>query len=94
MPLLAFPANLIAVVRVKSTAAGRRIEFIKPFRNGNCWIVCSSRTADVDTGYQAQGISRKHPGVDMGQNSFATSISEPSLCSLYSQGRNGRGSGK
>ncbi|ESA42759.1 hypothetical protein NCU16728 [Neurospora crassa OR74A] len=91
MPPLAFSANMVPAIRVKSTAAGRRIKFIKPLMNGNSWIICSAPTSRQWDWSSGPGISRKHPGVDLGQNSF---IFEPTLCFLYTQGRDGRGGGQ
>ena len=70
MPPLAFSANMVPAIRVKSTAAGRRIKFIKPLMNGNSWIICSAPTSRQWDWSSGPGISRKHPGVDLGQNSF------------------------
>ncbi|KAK3347352.1 kinase-like domain-containing protein [Neurospora tetraspora] len=68
MSTFIFSANVVALIQVKISGAQYRIEFTKPPKNGQCWIIGSAPTADVSIGHQTQGISDKHLGLDFGQD--------------------------
>lgn len=71
MATLASSANVVARVTVHH--AGRpytihHVEFSQLPRQGNCWTIGSTSTADINVGYPDKGVSPKHVGIGFGED--------------------------